>query len=94
MESKGSEMMFVGHALDHPSGTYKFNNPITDAIVVSNIVRWREFKPLEAENLEEAIRTFNVTALGNMKEFNTPSVEINLEPNVVNNTPSEMNETD
>ena len=40
MESKGTTMMFVGYALDYPSGTYKFYNPTTDAINKSNSVRW------------------------------------------------------
>jgi len=53
MESKGTAMMFVGYALDHPSGTYKFYNPTTDAVNISNSVRWSDFKPWEAENLED-----------------------------------------
>ena len=48
-------MIFVGHSLDHPSETYKFYNPTTDDIIVSNVVRWSEFKAWEDENLEEAI---------------------------------------
>ena len=39
IENRGDAMMFAGHALDHPSGTYKFYNPTIDDIVIRNSVR-------------------------------------------------------
>ena len=86
MESKGTAMMFVGYALDHPSGTYKFYNPTTDAINIIKSVRWSDFKLWEAEKLEEAIWKLKTTNLGKMKEILTPSADIILEPNTVNET--------
>ena len=44
MESKGTALMFMGYALDHPSGTYEFYNHTTNAIVISNSVRWSDSK--------------------------------------------------
>ena len=68
--------MFVGYSLDHTSGNYRFYNPTTDAIVIRNSVRWSDFKPWEATNLEEAIEHFKITTLGKMKEILKPLEEI------------------
>ena len=35
--------MMVGYALDSPSGTYRFYNPHTNAIILLNSVVWRDF---------------------------------------------------
>jgi len=42
-ESSGVAIMMVGYALDSPSGTYRFYNPKTNAVVESNSVTWKEF---------------------------------------------------
>ena len=39
---------------------------------------------IEAENLEEAIGKLKITTMGNTKDILTPSAEIILEPNAVN----------
>ena len=36
MERKGTTMMLMGYELDHPSGTYKFYDPINNDIFISN----------------------------------------------------------
>ena len=90
MENRGTAMMFVGYALDHPSGTYKFYNPTTDAIIESNSVRWSDFKPWEATNLEDAIGKLKTTPLGNMKEALKPSDEIEIESNTASETTNEV----
>ena len=43
MENRGVAMMMVGYALDHPSGTYRFYNPLTGKIITSNSVSWSKF---------------------------------------------------
>ena len=90
MESRGTAMMFVGCALDHPSGTYKFYNPTTDDIIIVNSVRWSLFKPWEVTNLEEAIRKLKTTTLGKMKEIIKPSDEIELEHNISTDADNEV----
>jgi len=53
-------MMMVGYAMDHPSGTYRFYNPMTDNIVVSNSVKWSDYKRWEAASVDSAV--------GNLRE--------------------------
>ena len=43
MKSKGSAMMCVGYAFNHPSGTYEFYDPSSDSIVISNSVKQSSF---------------------------------------------------
>ncbi len=43
-------MMFVGYALNHPSGTYEFYNPTNDSIVISNSVKWSNFIRWDAQS--------------------------------------------
>ena len=43
MENRGTAMMMVGYALDHPSGTYRFYNPLTGKLITSNSVSWSKF---------------------------------------------------
>jgi len=50
-ENKGAAMMMVGYALDSPSGTYRFYNPRTNALVESNSVTWKEFSRFEDDSL-------------------------------------------
>ena len=87
--------MLMDYALDQTSGTYKFYDPTTDAIIVSNSERWRDLKPWEAENPEEAIRNLKLTTLVKMKDISIPSeeIEIILEHNVVNETAEEQTPT-
>jgi len=44
-------MMMVGYALDSPSGTYRFHNPRTNAVVQSNSVTWKEFFRYEDDSV-------------------------------------------
>ena len=39
MKARGTAMMFVGYALNHPSGTYEFYNPNPDSVIVSNSMK-------------------------------------------------------
>ena len=55
MKARGTAMMFVGYALNHPSGTYEFYNPTTDGIVISNSVRWKDFNRWEATRIDSAV---------------------------------------
>ena len=57
-------------------------------------MRWRDSKPWEAKNIEEEIGKLKKNTLGKMKEVMTPSDEITLEPNAVNETSNAINETD
>jgi len=44
MPSKGTPMMFVGYAMDHPSGTYEMYNPSTKRIITTDSVDFAAFK--------------------------------------------------
>ena len=70
--------MFVGYALDQSSRTYKFYNPTTDDIAMSNSVQWSLFKPWEVANLEEATGNLNTTTLGKIEEILKPSYDIDI----------------
>ena len=83
-------MIFVECTLDYPSGIYKFYNPTTDAIVISNSVRWSDFKPQEATNLEEDIRNLKTATLGKIKEIIKSSDEIELEHNIASDANNEV----
>ena len=50
--------MFMEYTLDNLSGTYKFYDPTTNAMIIRNSVLWINFKLWEAEKLEEAIGNF------------------------------------
>ena len=54
-DNNGTARMMIGYALDHPSGTCKFYNPTTDSVINSNSVKWSDFKPWEARDLDQAI---------------------------------------
>jgi len=44
MPPKGTPMVFVGYAMDHPSGTYEMYNPATNRIVTTDSVDFASFK--------------------------------------------------
>ena len=52
MKTRGTAMMMVGYALNHPSGTYEFYNPNTDSIIISNFVKWSVLNRWEAANVD------------------------------------------
>ena len=56
MKPRGVPMMFVGYALDHPSGTYKFYNPTTDSIITSDSVKWSAFIRWDAASGDDKLR--------------------------------------
>ena len=60
MASRGTAKMMIGYAMDHPNGTYRFYNPTTDNVVVSNSVKWSDNKRWEATSVD--------TAIGNLLE--------------------------
>jgi len=49
MPAKGKPMMFVGYALDHPSGTYEMYNPGTKRIITTDSVEFASFKRWKAK---------------------------------------------
>jgi hypothetical protein len=49
MPAKGTPMMFVGYALDHPSGTYEMYNPATKRIITTDSVEFASFKRWKAK---------------------------------------------
>ena len=51
MKARGTAMMFVGHALNDPSGTYEFYNP---NVIVSNSVKWKHFSQWEPTAVDSA----------------------------------------
>ena len=70
--------------LDYPKGTHKFYNRSNDVIFISSSACWIDFKPWEAENLENAIRKLKFTTLGKINYFLSPSAKIILKPNAFN----------
>ena len=85
MESRGTAMMMVGYAMDHPSGTYRFYNPTTDSIVVSNSVKWSDYKRWEAASVDSAV--------GNLKEpTKATDIETNDQNEAVENSNPVTNE--
>lgn len=64
MKACGTPMMFVAYALNHPSDTYEFFNPVTNSIVISNSVKWKHFNRWEATRMD--------TAMGNLLESKVP----------------------
>jgi len=92
-------MMMIGYAMDHPSGTYRFYNPTTDHVVVSNSVKWSDYKRWEAtlvnsvigNLLEEKTVTETVVDISDQKEDNEDTVPIqsdNTDENVLPDLPS------
>ena len=55
MNNNGTAMLMVGYALNHPSGTYRFYNPETNSIIISNSVKWSVFNPWESTAVGEAM---------------------------------------
>jgi hypothetical protein len=47
---RGEPMLMIGYAVDHPSGTYRFYNPRTQSVVLSNNIRWTEWKQWEVDH--------------------------------------------
>lgn len=47
--TRGEPMLMIGYAMNHPSGTYRFYNPKTKSVVVSNNVKWTEWKRWEVD---------------------------------------------
>jgi len=41
-------MILVGYALDHPIGSYRFFNPETERVIISDSVKWAKFKSWNA----------------------------------------------
>ena len=81
MKARGTAMMFVGYALNHPSGTYEFYNPNTDSIIVSNSVKWQHFSRREVTAidsaagklfLKQANQTVNLSDSDSNSDFDTP----------------------
>ena len=83
-ENKGVAMVMVGYALDSPSGTYRFYNPRTNAVLESNSVTWKEFLRFE----DDSFSNFkNARAGGIVREEN---YDLNNENDII--TPSASNE--
>ena len=55
MKARGTAMMMVGYALNHPSGTYEFYNPNTYSIIISNSVKWKDFNRWESTKVDGTI---------------------------------------
>ena len=55
MNHRGNAIMFVGYALDHPSGTYCFYKPESDSIVVSKYVKWKCFNRWEVSQQDQKL---------------------------------------
>ena len=47
--TRGEPMLMIGYAMNHPSGTYRFYNPRTKSVVLSNNVQWTEWKRWEVD---------------------------------------------
>jgi hypothetical protein len=47
---RGEPMLMIGYAMNHPSGTYRFYNPKSKSVVLSNNVKWTEWKRWEVSN--------------------------------------------
>jgi len=63
MKANGTAMLFVGYALNHPSGTYEFYNPNTDSIIISNSVKWKDFTRWEAKRIDSTVgKLFNTNS--------------------------------
>ena len=94
-EDKASAMMMVGYALDSPSGTYRFYNPRTNAIVQSNSVTWKEFLRFEDDSVSNfknaraggIVREENYD-LSNENDVTTPSASTEVQINKRNVTSS------
>jgi len=87
MVSRGTAMTMIGYAMDHPSGTYRFYNLTTDHVVVSNSVKWSDYKRWEATSVDSAIGnlleekkvTETVVDISDQKEDNEDTVPIQSE---------------
>jgi hypothetical protein len=65
--------MMVGYALNHPSGTYKFYNPITDSMVISNSTKWSIFHPWEAKSFQDKMGKLFEKASDSTKPVRVPT---------------------
>ena len=50
---RATSMILVGYAFVHPVGSYRFFNPKTERVVISDSVKWAEFKPWNAHGKME-----------------------------------------
>ena len=77
VNNRGTAMLMVGYALEHPSGTYRFYDPNNDSIVTSDSVTWTDFQPWQAASVD--------TTIGQLKNnVKTPATEIKQETNEIN----------
>ena len=78
VNNRGTAMLMVGYALEHPSGTYRFYDPNNDSIVTSDSVTWTDFQPWQAASVD--------TTIGQLKNnVKTPATEIKQETDEITN---------
>ena len=74
--NRGTAMLMVGYALEHPSGTYRLYDPNNDSIVTSNSVTWTDFKPWQAASVDTAIGELKDNAVEPTVEIKQEDIEI------------------
>ena len=68
---RGEPMLMIGYAVNHPSGTYRFYNPRTKSVVLSNNVKWTEWKRWEISG-EDLSGLLDIDTSGNQAYANNP----------------------
>ena len=58
MKARGTPMIMVGYAFNHPSGIYEMYNPTTDTIVLSNSVKWSSFNRWDVKSAVPILENF------------------------------------
>ena len=75
MDNNGTAMLFVGYALDHPSGTYRMYNPGTDNVVITNSVKWSVFNPWQAQSMDDTTKNLKTNNNNTTKYLTIDSVK-------------------
>jgi len=83
-------MMMIGYAMDHPSGIYRFYNPTTDNVGVSNSVKWSDYKRWEATSVDSVIGNL----LEKKKDTETVVDISDQKEDIDNNAPVQSEKTD
>ena len=73
LQDKSEPMIMEGYAKEYPTGTYRFWNPKTKRIIVSDSVQWSEFKRWqvnqEMKGIFEKVKNHNSAGLATHDEL-------------------------
>ena len=65
---RATSMIMVGYALDHPVGSYRFFNPETERVIISDSVKWGEFKPWNAHDKMELFEEIRANSVAGVED--------------------------